>query len=462
MRSGKIKLHRDAVANVVGIPGASQRRTTGVLSSILVLLLGASLIPASAASAAQLPGAVPAAVPTATQLLDFNRSAASVRVGGQLADTVWVTPRAARTVSVQYRRAGTTPFTTAYKAKASPSGAFTAFLMPRAAGTWQFRLAVAATTQAKGMVSPIRTVKASGTAVASKVIGFVSTPTTIPVGTLMRDAVSVSPRAPRLVELQSRRAGTSTWTWSAPGRSTMTGNFTAVYRPMSAGVFQYRLWVRASGTARGAVSATRTVIASSGVTGLFVKADSSTPTSIALHWKNPTFAGFTGVMIRRAVGTTAPATPTSGTKVRDLVDNVPYMVDISGIKAGTTYSYALFAHNGVPNYAAAAKVTFTTATVPGAANPVLSISDMFANEVTSGTMGESLFFYAGDSAKGPSPASVVLNYGDGTSKVFNIADDPTNWSEDHTYTSAATFQVTLKVTSSAGVVVTKTVPVTIT
>ena len=67
------------------------------------------------------------------------------------------------------------------------------------------------------------------------------------------------------------------------------------------------------------------------VTGLNVRADSSTDTSVALHWTNPTGADFTGVMIRRAVGAMAPATATSGTLVTDLIDEeVPYIVDTGG------------------------------------------------------------------------------------------------------------------------------------
>ena len=100
------------------------------------------------------------------------------------------------------------------------------------------------------------------------------------------------------------------------------------------------------------------------VAGLFVRAPSSTDTSVALHWTNPTDADFTGVMIRRAVGATPPATPTSGTLVRDLIDDVPYVVDTGGVTAGTQYSYALFAHDGANNYAAGVNVTYSTTKRP--------------------------------------------------------------------------------------------------
>jgi len=103
------------------------------------------------------------------------------------------------------------------------------------------------------------------------------------------------------------------------------------------------------------------------VTGLNVWADSSTDTSVALHWTNPADTDFTGVMIRRAVGNTPPATVGDGTLVRDLIEGpnpVPYVVDVGGVTAGTQYSYALFAHDGANNYAAAAKVTYSTSRPP--------------------------------------------------------------------------------------------------
>src|SRR6185436_13764148 len=88
------------------------------------------------------------------------------------------------------------------------------------------------------------------------------------------------------------------------------------------------------------------VAAPGAVTGLNVRAESSTDTSVALHWTNPTDADFTGVMIRRSTGATAPATATSGTLIMDLIDVVGDIVDFQGVTPGTQYSYALFAHDG--------------------------------------------------------------------------------------------------------------------
>jgi hypothetical protein len=111
------------------------------------------------------------------------------------------------------------------------------------------------------------------------------------------------------------------------------------------------------------------------VTGLNVRVDSSTDTTVSLHWTNPTDADFTGVMIRRSLGAVAPATATSGTLVMDLMDDVGDIVDFGGVTAGTQYSYALFAHDGANNYAAASVVTYSTTrstpdtTAPGPVTP---------------------------------------------------------------------------------------------
>jgi hypothetical protein len=112
------------------------------------------------------------------------------------------------------------------------------------------------------------------------------------------------------------------------------------------------------------------------VTGLNVRADSSTDTSVSLHWTNPADADFTGVMIRRSAGATAPATAASGTLVMDLIDDpVADIVDFQNVTAGTQYSYAFFAHDGADNYAAAGAVTYSTTrstphtTAPGPIKP---------------------------------------------------------------------------------------------
>jgi hypothetical protein len=82
-------------------------------------------------------------------------------------------------------------------------------------------------------------------------------------------------------------------------------------------------------------------------------------TSIALSWTNPTAASFTGVMIRRALGSTPPASPTTGTLVTDVATPAMSVTD-TGLLSGTPYSYALFAHDATPGYASSATVTSGT------------------------------------------------------------------------------------------------------
>ena len=92
------------------------------------------------------------------------------------------------------------------------------------------------------------------------------------------------------------------------------------------------------------------------VTGVSATAGSS---SVALAWVNPVSATLTGVMIRRAAGAVAPASVSAGTLVADVAKSALVFTD-SGLASGTQYSYALFAHDGVPSYAPAAAVTVTT------------------------------------------------------------------------------------------------------
>ena len=78
--------------------------------------------------------------------------------------------------------------------------------------------------------------------------------------------------------------------------------------------------------------------------------------SVTLTWTNPTDADFAGVLIRRAAGSTAPASATDGTLVGDVTKPGTTVTD-TGVAANTQYSYSLFAHDGVPNYAAGVSYT---------------------------------------------------------------------------------------------------------
>ena len=98
----------------------------------------------------------------------------------------------------------------------------------------------------------------------------------------------------------------------------------------------------------------------------------ATTTSLALHWVNPADADLTGVMIRRAQGSIAPPSPTAGVLVADVPTPQAAITD-TGLTAGTTYSYALYAHDRAGNDAPAATVTGVTASSGLRIDPLAAI-----------------------------------------------------------------------------------------
>ncbi|MGW0579855.1 IPT/TIG domain-containing protein [Streptomyces sp. NPDC002920] len=102
--------------------------------------------------------------------------------------------------------------------------------------------------------------------------------------------------------------------------------------------------------------------------------DGVTTTGATLTWTNPTDAAFRGVMIRRAAGTVAPATPTSGTLAASTSGPVDLWTD-AGLTPGATYSYALFADDGATyGHAAGVHLTVTLPTRPSLAGTVTGSS----------------------------------------------------------------------------------------
>jgi PKD domain len=432
---------------------AVQLRLGRVFAGLLVLLLGPALLPASAASAASgAPTRVRAA--SSTQLSGFDTSRTSVRVGGAVWDNVTVLPRSARTVAVQYRRAGAARYTTASTGRSSAGGLFAARMRPLSAGLWKFRLVVAAAPGADRMVSPVRTIRASGKAASVTLRGFRSTPVTTAVGQAVVDSVTVLPSAHRTVRVQARRPGTRDFSTVSTGSSSSAGVYRAVYRPTSDGVWVYRLLVRASTTSRRAVSPARIVTvttptstptptptstpsptttptptdsAPGPVTGLHLV--STTSSSITLSWTNPTAPDFAGVMIRRAVGTTPPASPTDGSLVAKTAANTTSFTD-SGLASERDFTYTLFAFDTAANLSSRATGSATTGAPTTA---VLTINGSTAPTAKL-TQGESQSFVLSGSA-GLGLSGLIngtLNYGDGQSQTFT--GDPATWSPDaHAY-----------------------------
>ena len=178
-----------------------------------------------------------------------------------------------------------------------------------------------------------------------------------------------------------------------------------------------------------------------------LRSTATTDTTVALAWVNPPSADFTGVVIRRAVGATPPATRADGVLVVDAASNVTSHTD-TGLTAATQYSYSAFAHDGVPSDAPAATLSVTT--LGGAVTAVLSINDSTGDTATTSVSGFDPVFVvtASSPGVGATITSGRLTYGDGASQDFT--GPVVDWDPNHVYLTAGTMTVTLEVTDSAG------------
>ena len=435
-------------------------RLRGHLPWVAVAVLGVGgVLPAALAATTMGTGGPVAAVPSVTHVVGFSIVPVSVRLGGEAWSAVTVTPAAVRTVTVQYRRAGTAAFTSASSGRTNALGRMDVGLKPVAAGTWQFRLVVPATATAGPAVTATRTVVASGTAAKTAITGFSSSAATLQRGASLGDAVALTPRAARNVLVQYRRAGTAFFATQSAGVASAAGAFTAVYRPASVGVWQYRLVVRANISATSAASPLRTITAIDTIPPASVTDVTTSSTDYVrtvVSWANPTTADFTGVRIRRAIGAVAPASPTAGVQVADTAKATKSFAD-TGLTPGQTYSYAVFAHDGAGNYAAAGKASATLKSVP---TPVLKVGalGLAAPDVTVHALSN--FDARGSQvAPGRTLTSAVLDFGDLSHK--NFSGSPSGWHEEHSYSSGGLKTVTLTVTDNLGQHATTTVAVTV-
>jgi alpha-tubulin suppressor-like RCC1 family protein len=97
---------------------------------------------------------------------------------------------------------------------------------------------------------------------------------------------------------------------------------------------------------------------------------SATTTGVTLGWANPTAGGFTGVVVRRALGAVAPSTVASGTLAVATTGAVNEWSD-TGLRPGETYSYALFAQYAGGTQAAAGTITVLVPAVASVTGTVL-------------------------------------------------------------------------------------------
>jgi len=93
------------------------------------------------------------------------------------------------------------------------------------------------------------------------------------------------------------------------------------------------------------------------VSGFTATASADQVGQVALAWANPGDADLAGVVVQLAQGATPPASSAAGTRV---YQGTGTAATVTGLSAGTTYSFAAFAYDEVPNDSAAATATMTT------------------------------------------------------------------------------------------------------
>ena len=450
---------------------AAPRWHRGLRVLLLVPVLGLALVTAPMAGAAL----GTSASRSTARVAGFDTSRVTVRVGGAVWSSITVLPRAARTVTVQYRRAGAARFVTASSGRSSAQGAYDAELMPPSAGVWQFRVVLPATAQARTIVSSTRVVVAAGSAAVTRVRGYDSSARTIVLGEAVADTVSLRPKAPRTVCVQARGPGARDFVTVSVGRAGSAGGFRAVYRPATAGVWAYRLLVRAGATARRVVTPARLLTVSAPtsttpgatppvtqtppatptdstppgpVTGLVVASSSSA--AVHLSWSNPADGDFAGVMVRRSQGSTAPASTTDGALVVTTTKSATTYVD-TGLASSTAYAYSLFALDTAGNVSARAVGTATTGAPTVAVLEVNGSTGPTAKETRNNSQAYDI---AGShAALGQILVLGTLDYGDGSPAV-HLNGDPALWDlPAHAYADLGHKTVTWTVTDSAGATV---------
>ena len=102
------------------------------------------------------------------------------------------------------------------------------------------------------------------------------------------------------------------------------------------------------------------------VSGLAVTG--TTTTSVSLSWSNPGNRDLAQVIVRRAVGSTAPSSPTGGTGV-GLSSPMASSVTDTGLTPGTSYAYAVFTKDTAGNTNLTPDTTTATTELPADTTP---------------------------------------------------------------------------------------------
>ncbi|WP_307861586.1 fibronectin type III domain-containing protein [Nocardioides xinjiangensis] len=92
------------------------------------------------------------------------------------------------------------------------------------------------------------------------------------------------------------------------------------------------------------------------------------PSSVTLTWTNPDNDQLKRIIVRRAAGTTPPATAASGSNVT-LAAPVTQTVTNTGLSPGTTYSWSIFAQDRIGNISPLGSGSTVTANLSGAVQP---------------------------------------------------------------------------------------------
>jgi outer membrane protein assembly factor BamB len=326
-----------------------------------IVLLLATVLASSGVLPAWAHGAVPLAGPAASAASTLKVKPASAITGERVKLRGTLAPKAARPVTLQRKKGAGWKRVTA--GRTSATGTFV-FKIAAPRRTTTYRVLAASARSGSGVlpriVTPSRILRIQPQS------GSLSLPSDVTVGAgAVAKASFAPPRTGRTVTLE-RQAGTG-WTTEQTGTEAADGSASFAVSTSTTGSRTYRVVAAARRGAPSVASAARTIVVETGQapdttppgTVSFLTIEDTTTSSITLSWSNPADDDYRGAMVRRAAGSTPPASPSSGTLVTDLLAPGDFLVD-TGLTAGATYSYAVFAHDEVPNYAPAATITGST------------------------------------------------------------------------------------------------------
>ena len=279
-----------------------------------------------------------------------TRVAVRVRTG-----TAYVT----RSLAVQRRLSSTSTWTTLVWGTTTSTGSYTAALPTSSAGTWYFRVVVLASASAASSTTASRALVAyprptvTGLSPSS---GLITGGTSVLLsGTGLSKASRVvfgATPAPSVTVLSATQVRVTAPAAATPGDVTVLVTTPGGTSPVTPGA-RFTYGTPPDTTAPGPVTAVSAQV---------------TDASVALSWTNPRDPDLTGVVVRRALGTTAPADISAGVLVASTTGAVTTAVDAT-VQRGQTYTYALFAHDGVGNIATPAVLTVVSAPLPDTTSP---------------------------------------------------------------------------------------------